>query len=143
MSWRDETAPAVQEDLDLLADQALSAAQHLLEKNGEFYPFAVTLADDGAAQMAGADPGDGEQPPSRAVLDLLYEGVAAQRDSLRAAAFAAPVETSGGDAVRVEIEHRDGGPSLTLLLPYRRKKLRAATEFGHLAAGAGERHVWG
>jgi hypothetical protein len=142
MSWRDETAPAVHEDLDALADQALSAAQHLLEKNGEFNPFGVNLNDDGTAQMAAADPGEGERPPSSAVLNLLYDGAAAERDGLRAAAFAAPVETPDGDAVRVEIEHRDGGPALAVLLPYRRKKLRKSFEYGQLAAEAGQRHVW-
>ena len=142
MSWRDETARPIQDDLDLLADEALSAAQHLLEKNGEFYPFAVSLSIDGATQMAAGDPGQGEYPSSQAVLDLLYSGTAAQRDAIRAAAFVAPVETSDGDAVRVEIEHRDGGPSIELLFPYRRKKLRKTIEFGQLAAGAGERHIW-
>lgn len=142
MSWRDDTPEPVQDDLDLLANQALSAAQHLLEKNGEFYPFAFTLTADGAPQMAGADPGEGERPASQSVLDLLYDGAVAQRDGLRAAAFVAPVETSDGDAVRVEAEHRDGGPALTLLMPYRRKKLRKAVEFGQLTAAEGVRRVW-
>lgn len=142
MSWRDDTPQAVQDDLDLLADQALSAAQHFLAQNGDFYPFAVTQSDDGEPAMAGADPGEGEHPSSQAVLDLLYNGVAAQSDAIRAAAFASPVETADGDAVRVEIEHRDGGPALVLLLPYRTKKLRKAVEFGELTAGAGERRIW-
>jgi hypothetical protein len=142
MTWRDETPQALQDDLDLLAEQVLDAAQHLLEKNGEFYPFAVKLSDDGTPQMVGADPGEGERPSSQAVLDLLYEGAVATREGMRAAAFATPVETPDGDAVRVEIEHRDGGLAIALLLPYRRKKLRKAIEFGQLAAAAGERHIW-
>ena len=92
--------------------------------------------------MAGADPFECEKPSRMAVLDLLYNGVAAQSDAIRAAAFASPVETADGDAVRVEIEHRDGGPALVLLLPYRTKKLRKAVEFGELTAGAGERRIW-
>ncbi len=142
MSWRAGTPQPVQDDLDLLADEALSAAQHLLEKNGEFYPFAVTLSNDGTPKMAGADPGQGEYPSSQAVLDLLYSGAAAGRDAIRAAAFAAPVDTADGDSVRVEIEHRDGGPALELLLPYRLTKLRKTVELGPLAAAAGERHIW-
>lgn len=112
MSWRDDTPQPVQDDLDLLADQALSAAQHLLENDGQCYPFAVNLSNDGTPEMAAADPGEGEPPSSQAVLELLYSGAAAQRDAIRAVAFAATVETADGDAVRVEIEHRDGGPSL-------------------------------
>jgi hypothetical protein len=142
MTWRDTTPQALQDDLDLLAEQALDAARHLLEKNGEFYPFAVTLSDDGTAQMAGADPGEGEHPSSQAVLDVLYAGAAADRGGMRAAAFATPVQTPDGDGVRVEIEHRDGGPAIALLLAHRRKKLRRAIEFGQLTAAAGERRIW-
>ena len=142
MSWRDDTPQPVQDDLDLLAGEALSDAQHFLEKNGEFYPFAVSLSNDGAPKLAGADPGQGEYPSSQAVLDLLYSGAAAERDAIRAAAFVAPVETADGDSVRVEIEHRDGGPALELLLPYRVMKLRKTVEFGPMAAGAAERRIW-
>jgi hypothetical protein len=41
-----------------------------------------------------------------------------------------------------EIEHRDGGPAVALLLPYRRKKLRKSVEFGEVSAAAGNRRVW-
>jgi hypothetical protein len=139
MPWRDDTPQPVQDDLDLLADQALTAAQHFLEQNGELYPFAMNLADDGSPLMAGADPGEGEPPSSQAVLEMLYSGAAAQRDANRAAAFVAPVTTTDGDAVRVELEHRDGGPALALLLPYR---IGDTVELGQLAAAPGERRVW-
>jgi hypothetical protein len=76
------------------------------------------------------------------VRDVLYEGAVSNRDGMRAAAFATPVETPDGDAVRVEIEHRDDGPAIALLLPYRRKKLRKAIEFGQLGAAEGERRIW-
>lgn len=142
MTWREDTPQALQDDLDLLAELALDAAQHLLEKNGEFYPFAFELSDDGNPHMAGAEPGEGEPPSSQAVLDLLHEGAVSHRDGMRAAAFAIPVGTPDGDAVRVEIEHRDGGPAIALLLPYRRKKLHKTIEFGPLAAAAGERRIW-
>ena len=87
-----------------------------------------------------ADPGQGEFPSSQAVLDLLYESVAAMREGIRAAAFVAPVETRDGDAVRVELEHRDGGPALELLLPYR--SADGTVEFGELTAAPGEARVW-
>jgi hypothetical protein len=142
MSWRDDTPQSVQDDLDLLAGEALSAAQHLVEKNAEFYPFAFHLSTDGAPKMAGADPGQGEYPSSQAVLELLYSSAGAQRGAIKAAAFVAPVETADGDAVRVELEHRDGGPPLELLLPYRTKKLGTRVQFGPVAAAAGQRHIW-
>jgi hypothetical protein len=141
MTWRDETPGEVQDDLDRLADEALSSAQRLLESYGEFYPFGVRLADGGDVKIVSADPGQGEFPSSQAVLDLLYESVAATRDGTRAAAFAAPVETEDGDAVRVGLEHRDGGPALELLLPYRSEP-NTTIEFGELSASPGDRHVW-
>ena len=48
----------------------MSAAVHLLEKNGEFYPFAISLDEVGAPGMEAADPGEGEHPSSHAVLSL-------------------------------------------------------------------------
>jgi len=143
MSWRNETPPTVQEDLDLLADEALSAATHLLgEQRGELYPFGVRLPADGKPELVGADRGEGEHPAPEALLDLLYESMSAMRDGARAVAFVAHVETPEGDAVRVELEHRDGGPALVLLLPYRRRRLRRALETGDLVATPGERRVW-
>ena len=115
---------------------------HLLEKYGEFYPFAISLDEVGAPGMEAADPGEGEHPSSQAVLELLYESAANRRENRRGAAFVAPVETSDGDAVRVEVEHRDGGPALALFLPYQPKKLRRSMEFGEVTVGTGERHVW-
>lgn len=142
MSWRDETPPAVQEALDSLANEGLNAAEHFLAQNGEFYPFALTLSKTGDIRMVGGEPGEGEHPSSTAVLDLLYEALAAERESLSGAAFIAAVETHSGDAIRVEVEHRDGGPALVLLLPYRRKRMRKAVELGQLTAAAGDRRVW-
>ena len=142
MSWRDDTPQAVQDDLDGILDEALRAAEHLLEKNGEFFPFAVTLDAAGQTTMVGADPGEGERPASQAVLELLYAGAADDRDRLRAVAFVAPVEGEGQDEVRVETEHRDGGPAITAFLPYATKRLRRSVAFGELTAEAGERRVW-
>ena len=143
MSWRDETPQTVQDDLDLLAHETLSAATHLLgRQQGELYPFGMRLPADAEPELVGADPGEGEHPASQAVLDLLYESMRAMRDGTRAVAFAAAVETPEGDAVRVELEHRDGGPALALLLPYRLRKLRRSVDTGDLVAAPGERHVW-
>ena len=94
MSWRDDTPAEIQDDLDRLTDEALQAAQHLLDKNGEFYPFAICLDEDGSSRMVGAYDGD-EHPPSQDVLELLYRGIAQERDGVRAAAFAAMVEVGG------------------------------------------------
>jgi hypothetical protein len=42
------------------------------------------------------------------VLDMMYAGARSDSDSLRAVGFAADVTIADGDAVCVELEHRDG-----------------------------------
>ena len=74
-SWRDTTPQQVQDDLDGVVSTALDAALSLLTKNGQFFPFGVTVSDEGDIAMAAADPGLGERPDSTAVLDGLYSGV--------------------------------------------------------------------
>jgi len=134
MSWRDETPEPVQADLDTLTDELLRAAVEFVEKRGEFAPFGMKLADDGITLLAVA--------PGEDALELLYAGAAADRDVVRAVGFADLVETDAGEAVRAQVEHRDGGPAIGLLLPFARKRLRRGYEFGTLTASAGERHVW-
>ena len=133
-SWRDETPEHVQADLDTLTDELLKAAVEFVEKRGEFAPFAMKLADEGITLMAAA--------PGEDALELLYAGAAADRDAVRAVGFADLVETEDGEAVRAQLEHRDGGPAIALLLPFARKRLRRGYEFGELDRSRGERHVW-
>ena len=142
-SWRETTPQAVQDDLDGVVSAALDTAEHLLVKNGEFFPFGMTVGDGGDVGMAGGDPGLGEAPASLAVLETLYAGAKGNRDAYRAVAFVADVAASGGDAVRVEAEHRDGGPPLVVVMPYVRKGLvKKAVTFGQMTADAGERRIW-
>lgn len=142
-SWRDSTPQAVQDDLDAVLSAALDAALNLLSKSGEFFPFGVTVSDAGAVGLAAADPGLGERPDSTAVLASLYAGASANRGAYRATAFVADVKANGSDAVRVEAEHRDGGPGLLIVMPYQRKGLvKKVVTYGQMNAGPGERRVW-
>jgi hypothetical protein len=139
-SWRDDTPPAVQDDLDSLAAVALDAARHLLDKNGEFFPFGVTLSDDGEQRLVAGDPALGEHPESQAVLETLYEGVLGERDDLRAAAFVADVLADGSDAISVRVEHRDGGPAIQILQQF--AKVDSGIEYGATSASGGHRRIW-
>ena len=142
-AWRDATPQAVQDDLDSLVGPAMEAAQELLGKHGEFFPFCLALDQGGQLGFVHADPGHGERPPSQAVLDVLYEGAIDQKVALRAVAFIADVRLAGSDAVRVELEHRDGGPGLAVLAPYRLAGLlRKRARFGDLELADGTRRVW-
>ena len=140
-SWRDGASAEAQADLDGLLNAALPFAQQMLDKNGEFYPFGASVALDGKHAMVAAEPGQGEHPKSDEVLALLLDGIRAQRQELRAVALAADVRVDGGDAVRVELEHRDGH-ALAVLLPYKKKRLGRGIEYGALRAGAAARRVW-
>jgi hypothetical protein len=140
MSWREDTPQPVQNDLDKLVDNALTAARDLLDhQRGEMYPFAVGLRADGTSELVSGLAGPGEH--AAAVLELLYESVAAMRDAFTAVAFVAAVESDDGEAVRAEVEHRDGGPALAVFLPFRRRRFRGV-EYGSLHASWSDRRLW-
>jgi hypothetical protein len=142
-AWRDSTPQGVQDDLDSLVGPSLEAAEELLNKNGEFFPFCLTLGVDGELGFVHGDPGLGERPPSQAVLEILYEGAAGRRDELRAVAFVADIRFEGSDAVRVELEHRDGAPGLAVLAPYSLKGfIRKRALFDELQLAEGTRRTW-
>jgi len=140
--WRETTPRPVQDDLDRLVRVAIDAAQNFLQKSGEFFPFGVTISNDGEDRLVAAGLEMGERPASLAVLDSLYAGVLGTRDGVRAAAFAADVHTGGGDAIMVQVEHRDGGPALEILVRYAKKRFRNGIEYGATTAGTGQRHIW-
>ncbi len=54
--WRATTPEPVQHDLDTIATAALDAAKDMITKRGEFFPFGVTVSNDGEVGMAAADP---------------------------------------------------------------------------------------
>ena len=142
MSWRAEIAQEIQDDLDYLAAEGMTAARELLEINGEFFPFGLRLPATGDVELLDADPGLGEHPPAEAVLEFLREVSSTMRDGARAMAFVVAVETHAGDAIRVELEHRDGGPALAVLLRYGRRAIRRSFEYSELVAEENERRVW-
>ena len=142
MSWRAETAQEIQDDLDLLAAEGMAAARELLEINDEFFPFGLRLPATGDVELLDADPGLGEHPPAGAVLDFLREVSLTMREGARAMAIVVAIETQDGDAICVELEHRDGGPAVVVLLPYRRRAIRRSFEYGELVAEESRRRVW-
>ena len=143
MSWRDETAAPVQRELDLLADVALTWAKRFLAKQrGTLVPFAVRLLVDDKTDLLFVDPSEGDGDPTPdAVMDMLYEIATEMRQ--RGVAIVSVVDTSSGDAVRVELEHSEGGPALVLYLPFRTtRRFRRSVEFGGLQAQVGEHRIW-
>lgn len=71
------------------------AAQKLLAKNGELFPFGVTLTANGDQRLVPADPRLGERPESQAVIDAVHAGFPRERASLSGAAFVSDVRVDG------------------------------------------------
>jgi hypothetical protein len=126
-SWRESASQRAQDDLDGLLGAALPFAEKMLDKHGEFFPYAVVLGADGQPRMVAGHPG-GERPASADVLAVLVDGLRAQRDEIRAAA-------------RVELEHREGH-ALVALQPYRKKRLRRGVEYADMLGSDGTPQVW-
>jgi hypothetical protein len=141
-SWRASAPQSVQDDLDELLNVVLPFAEDQLGKHGEFFPFGAALSSTGETVLLGADPRLGDRPLSEDVLRALYEGARADSVDLRAAAFVADVLAGGSDAIRVEVEHRDG-PALTVVLPYQRSRLRRRISFGQMSTSGSTPKVWG
>ena len=142
-SWRDSVPEGVQQQMDNLFSVALDAASEFLVKNGEFFPYGFSVGDDGEVWMFGADPGLGEHPPLTEILRLLAEGARAERERLQAVAIAVDVTLpDGSDAVRVQLEHREG-VVLEIHVPYRRRRFSGKLALGEMMVSEGDAQVWG
>ena len=168
-TWRDVASPQAQADLDELLSAALGAAMEHLDKNGEFYPFAMSVDGEPTIDSTGeptaasnqavapdvdivfADPAAlGEQPEPEAVLAELRRVLAVRAENenrtvaQRATAIVLYVVVPEfGDAVRVDLEHAEG-VQLMVLAPVKGKgKSRKRTfEYGDLRLLPGQRHIW-
>jgi len=131
------------EDLDILLEMAVSAAQQMLSKYGEFFPFGVSIDNDGKPAMNMADIGE-EQPESEAVIAFLKEafGKNAKEGSIRATGICLdvrvcpPEQSEKTDAIQVQLEHQDG-EAIDAYLPYRKNFLKRY-KYGQVFACEGE-----
>jgi hypothetical protein len=140
-SWRDTASQTVQDDLDVLFSAVLPFAEQTLGKSGEMYPFGASIDDDGQVAMLAAALGLDDRPLSDDVLASLYVGAQEQSSQCRAFAFVADVRANGGDAVRVEVEHREG-VALALLVPYARSRFKKTVTLGAMSVSVGPTRVW-
>lgn len=140
-TWRDTTSEQAQSELDSLLNAVLTFAEQTLVKYGEFYPYGAGITRSGEIAMLAADPGVGDNPASDEVLALLYETATARADEWRALAIVSAISTTGGDAVRVELEHSEK-VALIVLLPYSVDPATREVTTGDLQAGAAEPRIW-
>ena len=133
-SWRDGATQQSQDDLDGLMRVTLPFAQQMLAKAGEFYPFGMIVTVDGDTEMFAADPGSGEHPASVEVRTFIFDGMRGSREKFRAIAVCLDVRLPDSDAIRVELEHRDG-QALAVLLPYKKKRFGRDLDYQDLRGG--------
>ncbi len=140
-SWPDSASQQSQDDLDGLLNIALPFAQKMLAKSGEFYPFGATVTVSGETRLVASDPGQDGHPSSTEVLSSLIGGFRQNRADLRAVAVCSDVRIPGSDAVRVELEHRDGH-AIASCCPIGNKRLGRCVEYSQLRAAAAGQQVW-
>lgn len=83
----------------------------------------------------------GDRPASGDVIQACLATLNDKREQLQAAAIVADVSTPDGDAIRVDLEHREGH-ALTILLPYSRKRFSKNVDYGPIRAQAGHKQIW-
>lgn len=142
-SWRDFLSENAQNQVDELCSLGIQFGRQELEAKGAFYPYATVIDESGQFQTLMVSPEEAEQfPDAQTVLDACRKYVDEQKDELIAMAVTSDVNTPDGDAIAVQIEHRDG-VSLMLFLPYEQvlEPVRKVT-FGELRAHAAEATVF-
>src|SRR6266496_6128638 len=93
-SWRETASQEAQDDLDGLVNATLPFVQQMLERHGEFFPFAAAVTADSTVEMLGADPGADDRPASTDVLDQLVGGLRDRADRKSTRLNSSHVETS-------------------------------------------------
>jgi hypothetical protein len=132
----------IQELLNIL----LPEAERLLNKDGEFFPYAMALDTDGEPAPV-IPPVDNGTPDVAAVLVALHEGLREQaaEGAIRASGIAADVTLTDPDsgettdAIQVELDHADADP-VDVYVPYESKP--EGVKFGELVAAQGREPVF-
>ncbi len=140
MAWRDDISKDAQGDLDTVFSQAAMLAQTLLMRNREFFPFAATISTKGAVGLSTPLP-DVAAPSVHDVIESIVAELKKGKAGKRAYAITALARTSDGEeAVRIELEHKEG-VALVIGLPVVRSD-SGAISFGDMRALPGSRLVW-
>ncbi|WP_385925913.1 hypothetical protein [Tenggerimyces flavus] len=100
------------------------------------------MDEGGDHRMVAAEVGS-EQPASADLITTLIASLSVQRDHLRAVAIVADVRLSdqGTDGIRVTLEHAEG-VALSVVLPYRVRRLGRGINYGDLQASEAVAFIW-
>jgi hypothetical protein len=109
----------------------------MLQKRAQLYPFGAAVSTGGEARLLGGDPG---HAAGAARLPGLLDGLRQDRAGFRAVAVCSHVRLPGSDAVRVELEHREG-QTVHFVVPYDKGSSRSV-KYGEPRRGTPFRQVW-
>lgn len=133
------------DDMKDVVGNSLACAQDFLLKNGEFFPFGVSVKMDGQVSLNASYDGN-EQPLSKDVIALISEGYIQDiaKGSLRAVGICFGIklnEPKEGkqDAIQVLYEDKDGRSS-NVFVPYELKE--GKIEYGQAFAEDKERNFF-
>jgi hypothetical protein len=142
-SWRDRTSAPVQAQLDRILDLAVTQAQARLRQAHEFDPFALFLnAEERVMQVAYDREGRKGAEVEVIVASLIGQLRAVAPDAqATAVVINSHLSKEKTDAVEIRLEHRSG-PSLLVLLRYKRAMFGPNIEFGEFSAFPGTPQVW-
>lgn len=133
--------------MDDLLNALLPFAKQMLEKYGEFIPFAAAMSPSGEIASVGGDIGT-EHPKSQEIIDFLTDIFQRQAlaGDLKACGICIdsrvipPGQTEKSDAILARLEHQDG-ETVDVYLPYRKTILRKI-KYGDLFAAEGTVRVF-
>lgn len=136
-SWRDSASKQCQDDLDGLLNLTLRFAQQMLEKRAEFLSFGAAMSTGGESRLLSGDPC---RDAGTTALSMLLDGLRHDRAGFRAVAICSRVRLPDSDAVRVNLEHKEG-QAVHFVVPYN-KRLSRGVEYGEPRRGTPFRQVW-
>jgi hypothetical protein len=141
-AWRDSVSIQVQNEFDYLAATAMPFAIEMIEQHGDFFPFGATLdIDDNGRVITAEDNTDRRQPASHVLVEALRRGMRADADVLKCVALVVDLRLEDTDVISIQLEHR-GGQTLTLLVPYSKKRFGRGVTVADTVVLDGERHIW-
>ncbi|MBC3862353.1 hypothetical protein H8K32_09610 [Undibacterium jejuense] len=134
------------QECETLMNKVLPFAEHMLKREGEFFPYGGALKNTGdVAEIAGYD--GREHPPSMDIIKLIKQGFVAGAESgeYRATALVydvrvlVPSTGNKSNAIAVSLNHR-GNYSVIVFFPYELKE--GELKYGQVFAQQGESDIF-
>lgn len=141
VDWRRRVAGPAADDFDHVMSGVLSAVDAVLERRETPPPCGLAVSQAGDLVDLGARSWLGASSSPREVVADLYRIARAEAVACRAVALAQVGRSSGGLALRVDLEHADG-VAVTVVLPYTYSRLRRSYVAGEPVVSEGSRRVW-